>query len=136
MWKWGWLAMASNPLTDAAQHLVATDRELQARVRNLIDGLLTEAERQLATAPPATKIVLIRTVLPAIVKEAKAHEQDGKIIELQEQVRALMISTRAGIGPQTIPEALIPTDTPPDLLPPTLTLIQSQGEGVSRISQG
>lgn len=121
--------MASNPLTDAAKHLVATDRELQARVRGLIDGLLTEAERQLTTAPPATKILLIRTVLPAIVKEAKAHEQDGKILELQEQVRQLMISTRAGIGPQAVPDALIPIDAPP------LKLVQTLNDGVQRISK-
>lgn len=123
--------MPQNPLVDAAQHLVATDRELQARVRNLIDGLLTEAERQLATAPPATKITLIRTVLPAIVKEAKAHEQDGKIIELQEQVRALMISTRGQIGPQAIPDALLPPEDTP-----VLSLVQTLDDGVSRIVQG
>lgn len=126
----------TNPLTDAAQHLVATDRELQARVRTLIDGLLTEAERQLATAPPATKITLIRTVLPAIVKEAKAHEQDGKIIELQEQVRALMISTRAGIGPQEIPQGLIPTDEPPpnlSLVPDDARHLVGRDDGVARI---
>lgn len=121
---------SNNPLADAARHIVATDTALQARVRNLLDALLTEAERQLEVAAPATKLAMIRTVLPAMVKESRNQEQDTKIDELQAQVRALMTQTRSLIGPQTINEALIPTDAPP-----TLALVQSLGSGVNRISR-
>lgn len=126
--------MAQNPLAEAAQTVISGDKELQARIRDLVDKMLVEAERQLYAGTPAAKLTMLRSVLPGVVKEARAHEQDGRIIELENQIQLLMIQVRGQIGSQQAVGGppLLPTDTPPSppQASPHLSLVSDPTGGI------
>lgn len=107
--------MASDPLGEAAAELVARDTDLQARVRDLLNRTLDEAEDLLDNAIPTVKIGLIRSLTPHLVRELRNQiDETDEIRALREEMRDLLAEVR-GSEPHLaeVTEFPLLTDEPP-----------------------
>lgn len=107
----------SNIIAGAMAEVIATDPELKSRIARLAKRALREAEWQLDHGDPAARNVVIRTLLPAMVKESVASDDERRMAELQAQIEEMRAQMRSGFGALRgvvlAPETVAAADEPP-----------------------
>lgn len=101
---------------DIAAQVVAEDDELKSRVRGLIDLMLEQSEELIQTGTPAIKLQLMKSVIPALVKEMRPAEKNDELAELRTAMRELYASLRENVAsPRPLPSFITDaaSDAPP-----------------------
>jgi hypothetical protein len=104
-------AIVANALTD----LMATDPELKSRIRTLASSALDWAEFNLRNGDPAARNNVIRFLLPVMVKEAAASDDEARFTELSNMVEGLREEMRRSFGASRaldVPEVQATEDAP------------------------
>ena len=81
-----------------AAAVVAQDEELRDRVRRLANMTLDAYEQMMRTGTPQVKTALMRSMIPALVKELREEKEDDSIVALRMQVEAMNRQMRADVG--------------------------------------
>lgn len=98
--------------------LVADDDTIRARVRTLVNSMVSYAEQMMEYGTPQVKAALIKTALPAMLKEMKEEKEDESVTELRAQVSAMydLLKEYKGAsdddGDDDGPTPLVPPDNP------------------------
>ncbi len=108
-----------------AAQVVSDDDAIKARVRRLVISTIELYEEMLITGTPAVKAQLIRSVVPAMLKEMQEEKVDDSIVNLRAEMREMMEQVRQPVTIHTPLEDengdMLPEDTPrlpaPDLPP-------------------
>lgn len=96
--------------------VVAQDDELRTRVRRLANMTLDAYEHMMLNGTPQVKTALMRSMIPALVKELREEKEDDSILALRMQVEAMNRQMRADVGRGAVgrkPQAEIAEDGPP-----------------------
>jgi hypothetical protein len=107
------MTMTTPDLTSIAAAAVAGDTTLQDRVRGLVNSLLDEAEELIDSGPPSVKASLIRTVVPALVKEMNADGGSEAIDQMRASLSELHTEIRASLATPATPLPTAPSDALP-----------------------
>ena len=97
---------------------VSGDEDTKRRVRTLVNNMLTYAEEAMEYGTPAVKAALIKTAIPAMIKEMREEKaEDETITLLRQEVRTMyeeMQRKREGEGTMgdNPPIPLLPSDKP------------------------
>lgn len=100
-----------------AAAVVAQDEELRERVRRIANMTLDAYEQMMQTGTPAVKTGLMRSMIPALVKELREEKEDDSIVALRMQVEAMNRQMRADVGKGSSrgkPQPEIAQDGPPE----------------------
>lgn len=100
-------------LSAIAAAAVANDTSLQERVRGLVNSLLDEAEELIDSGPPSVKASLIRTVVPALVKEMNADGGSEALDRMRADLAELHAEVRSTLATPATPLPTAPTDALP-----------------------
>jgi len=96
--------------------VVAQDDQLRDRVRRLANMTLDAYEHMMVNGTPQVKTALMRSMIPALVKELREEKEDDSIVVLRMQVEAMNRQMRADVGRNAIgrkPQADVAEDGPP-----------------------
>lgn len=96
--------------------VVAQDDELRTRVRRLANMTLDAYEHMMLNGTPQVKTALMRSMIPALVKELREEKEDDSILALRMQVEAMNRQMREDVGRGVAgrkPQAEIAEDGPP-----------------------
>ena len=113
---WGWVVTAVDDIAAITAAVVAHDDELRTRVRRLANMTLDAYEHMMINGTPQVKTALMRSMIPALVKELREEKEDDSIVALRSQVEAMNRQMRADVGRGVIgrkPQADIAEDGPP-----------------------
>jgi len=96
-----WLMQGVGQVTDVnalAAAVVAQDEELRDRVRRIANMTLDAYEQMMQTGTPAVKTTLMRSMIPALVRELKEEKEDDSIVALRFQVEQMNRQMRSDVG--------------------------------------
>lgn len=88
----------ANIIAGAMAEVIATDPDLKSRISKLARRALREAEWVLDHGDPAAKNTVIRTLLPAMVKESVASDDEQRLKELESLVSDMRTQMMSGFG--------------------------------------
>lgn len=97
--------MSDAAVAAAVEAAVGADEELRAEVGSFVRMAITESKRLMVTGSPATKVNLIRSVVPAMVKAMTVDDSADEHSVLREEFRDLMAEVRQGVYNPKAPAA-------------------------------
>jgi hypothetical protein len=113
----GWVVKVMDDVAAFTAAVVAQDDELRVRVRRLANMTLDAYEHMMLHGTPQVKTGLMRSMIPALVKELREEKEDDSIVALRTQVEAMNRQMRADVGRNAIgrkPQADVAEDGPPE----------------------
>lgn len=85
-----------DPLAELVTHAAAQDEIVKEAVRKLAFEVVHEAHKLLNQGSPATRMSVIRSLLPALVRSLEKTDEGDSNKELQKQLAELMQEVRSG----------------------------------------
>ncbi len=109
----------ANLLLDAARH----DEVIKQAIRKLAWEVVQESHKLLTTGSPSTKMSVIRTLLPSLVRSLEKTEDADTSTQLRDELASLMSEIRSGakVVLDIQPATAIEQDRPPMTGPRKLT---------------
>lgn len=96
-------------LTDAAKQ----DEVIKLAVRKLAFEVVYEAHNLLSSGSPATRLSVIRSLLPALVRSLEKTDQEDSTATLQKELASLMDEIRTGAKVVLEVQPVAPTEDTP-----------------------
>lgn len=85
-----------DPLAELITAAAAQDELVKQAVRKLAFEVVHEAHKLLSSGSPATRMSVIRSLLPSLVRSLEKTEESDGTKELQKQLAELMAEVRSG----------------------------------------
>ena len=86
----------SDPIAKLVTLAAEQDEVIKQAVRKLAFEVVHEAHKMLHQGSPATRLSVIRSLLPSLVRSLEKQEDQDQNIELQKQLAELMKEVRDG----------------------------------------
>lgn len=87
--------------------------QLRGRIESLANKALAEMEYIMEYGNPEMKLVLYRSLLPALIKALNKKEENDEILQLRTQMTDLLEEVRRDKGSEEeVPDAMVPSDDP------------------------
>ena len=87
----------ADPLADVAAQVVADDPQIRRRMKRLVNALLSEAERIIQYGSPSEKALLMKQVVPGLMRSMTGADVNASEAEDAERYERIKMYARGEI---------------------------------------